>query len=467
MTGILFWDNSGDSDTDIISMEFSYMLYNAIVDNNGVYDWAATENKLNAISSRNHQAIFRFRYVYPGYKTAVPDYIKNIEDYNETEGLSEGKTTWFPDWTHPELERFTLEFYTKFAEKYDSDPRIAFIEVGFGLWAEYHIYDGPNTIGVHFPSKAFQESFFRHLDTNFIQTPWLISIDAAQSYYSPFSAKPELKQIRFGVFDDSFMHQGHGGYNTDCWNFFSRDRYQTSPAGGEFSYYSHYDQQHALDYPNGPYGVPYETFAQNFHITYMIGSGQTAYQTDQRIKEASMASGYRFKIHSLKTSPDSSVFEIINYGVAPIYYDAYIAVDGTRSPTSLKLLSPGEIRTCPVSAGAVDADITIECDRLLEGQEIQFYGTQDLPTSAPENSGRQGDSFLYPNPVGRGTSIYLSGRYDQGDAEYSIYDSCGKLVLSGWAEPGEAIDIHNLETGIYIIRSGCSIETVHHKLIVY
>ena len=70
----------------------------------------------------------------------------------------------------------------------------------------------------------------------------------------------------FGLFDDSFMHSTHGGYNTTCWNFFDRDRYQISPAGGEFSYYSNFDQANVLNPDVGAYGVPYEIFAQNCSI---------------------------------------------------------------------------------------------------------------------------------------------------------------------------------------------------------
>ncbi|RLD68850.1 MAG: DUF4832 domain-containing protein, partial [Bacteroidetes bacterium] len=293
MTGIVFWTTNGNKDTDAISLEYSYMLFNEVVDGNSDYDWQAVEDKLNDVASRNHQAIFRFRYVYPGYETAVPDYIKNLSDYNETEGISEGQTTWFPDWTHSELESFTLEFYKKFAERYDNDPRLAFIQVGFGLWGEYHIYDGPFVLGETFPSKEFQTNFFEHLDTTFKQTHFSISIDAADDTYSPFSVNAELLSIHFGLFDDSFMHEDHSGYNTESWNFFDRNRYQHSPAGGEFSYYTTYDQQHVLD-PTGNFGTSYEDFAEDFHISYMIGNDQPNYQTMDRIKEASIASGYKF-----------------------------------------------------------------------------------------------------------------------------------------------------------------------------
>jgi len=467
MTGIVLWNDSGNNNTDAISLEFSYMLFDDIVNLNGAYHWDVTENKLNDIASRGHQAIFRFRYVYPGYETSVPLSIKNLPDYNETEGISEGKTTWFPDWTHPALEEFTLEFYTKFSEKYDNDPRLAFVQVGFGLWAEYHIYDGPNTIGVNFPSKEFQERFFYHLDTSFINIPWSISIDAADDYYTPFDAKPELKDIKFGVFDDSFMHENHSGYNTSNWNFFDRERYKSSPAGGEFSYYTSYDQEHMLDLPDGPYGKPYETFADNFHITYMIGNDQPRYQTMERIKEASMASGYKFKIVSIKSDSDTSVFEILNYGVAPIYYDAYISVNGVRSSESLKLLAPNETKTYSVSAGAKDADITIECDKLLEEQEIQYYGTQELPTGYIDGFKKTPGYLLYPNPVNMGDFINLSGNKNHEIIKYAIYDIQGKLEFSNRSTHETVIiNTNNLNKGLYFINVEQNNKIETYKLVI-
>lgn len=452
MTGIVYWDDSGNKNTDAISLEYSYMLFNKVVKDSGSYNWDAVETKLNAIAERGHQAIFRFRYVYPGYETSVPEYILNRDDYNETIGDSEGKETHFPDWENEELMRFSLEFYTKFAEKYDSDPRLAFIQVGFGLWAEYHIYSGPFILGKTFPSKEFQEDFFQHLNSTFTNIPWSISIDAADDTYSPFEAKPELKDIPFGLFDDSFMHSSHAGYNTSNWNFFNRERYKTSPAGGEFSYYSDYDQAHVLDYPEGPYGKPYENFAKDFHITYMIGNDQPSYQKPDRIKEASMASGYRFKIVSLKTAADTSVFEILNYGVAPIYYDAFITVDGIRSDKSLKLLAPGESEIFSVQAGAKEAQISIESDKLVSGQEIEFFGTQDLPLVSVKKNETFLDANIYPNPILKGEVLYYSGSDNGNSFNYTIYNYNGSRIQSKKQQNKELkINTSELETGVYFI----------------
>ena len=312
------------------------MLFNEVVKQKGSYDWSKVDNLLDEIASRKHQAILRFRFTYVGKKTSVPDYIKNLSDYEEIEGTSEGKKTWFPDWRHKELQDFTLDFYQKFAERYDNDPRLAFVQVGFGLWAEYHIYDGPFILGRTFPGKEFQEKFFYKLQNSFTHTPWSISIDAADDTYSPFDETPDLLKIHFGNFDDSFMSEDHGDYNEESWNFFDKDdRYRYSPAGGEFSYYSDFDQEHVLDLPNGSYGKPYEEFAKKFKITYIIGNDQPDYQPMSRIKDAGMASGYRFKIQSFKISNSKSKIIIKNVGVAPIYYDAYPTVNGIQDQRNL------------------------------------------------------------------------------------------------------------------------------------
>lgn len=379
MTGIVFWPGNSQIDTDVISLEFSYMLYNQIVTEKGIYDWSAVETLLDEMATRNHQAVLRFRFTYPGKTTAVPDYIKALADYNETEGTTEGQTTWFPDWTSQELKDFTIDFYQKYAEKYDGDPRLAYIQTGFGLWAEYHIYDGPSIIGETFPDKDFQSSFFKHLDTIFTQTNWSISIDAASSTYSPFSVESDLLDINFGLFDDSFMHSSHGGYNTQSWNFFDRERYKIAPAGGEFSYYSDYDQQNVLNEDIGAYGIAFETFVEDFHMSYINGNDQNRYQSIDRIKDASMYMGYRFKINSFKTASANSIVEIENVGVAPIYYDAYVTVNGVRATESLKYLSPGEKLTCEIASGGASSTLTIESDHILPTQTIEYYGTVNEP----------------------------------------------------------------------------------------
>ncbi len=372
MTGLVVWNDNEHADTDAIQLEFSYMLFNQVVDEQGAYDWSPVDELLDSIAARGHQAVLRFRFIYPGYKeTAVPDSIKQLPDYHEITAKSEGQDTAFCDWSHPALREFTLEFYSEFAERYDTDPRLAFVQVGFGLWAEYHIYDGPMELGKTFPSKDFQARFFRHLDKVFKDTAWSISIDAAEAQRTPFADGPDLLNLNFGLFDDSFLHAKHNEYNESCWDFFGRNRYKTSPAGGEFSYYNAHDQRNALA-SDGPNGESFEHAAKRFHISYMFANNQFDYQKPDRIRQAGMATGYRFRVTKFLTDGEQSRITVTNTGVAPIYFNAYPALAGARSATSLRGLAPGEERDFVVPGDGAEGRVTIESDRLVPGQVIQF-----------------------------------------------------------------------------------------------
>lgn len=374
MTGIVLWSDSKQASSGSIQLEFSYMLYNEVCKAKDSYDWSVVDKLLDEIAAHGHQAVLRFRYTYPGYSCAVPDYIKALPDYEATNGKSEGKRTEFPDWRCSELQRFHKEFHRLFAERYDEDPRLAYLETGFGLWAEYHIYSGPFVEGQTFPSKDFQKEFFEGMEKWFAHTPWLISIDAADDKYGPFSIFPKLLDGSFGNFDDSFMCKDHDDYNTESWSFFGTERYKRAPFGGEFSYYKSSDQKHCLD-PEGIYGRRFEDEVAHFHMSFIIGNDQPSYQSWNRIEEASRSMGYRFEIldFRVKEGVGSGVL-VKNSGVAPIYHDAYVCVNGIRSKYNLRSLMPGESVWVSVEDRKISGSpaLSIACDRLVPGQVIGY-----------------------------------------------------------------------------------------------
>lgn len=376
MTGIVFWSENNSALNalgDDVQLEFSYMLYRDVVTTLGTYNWDLVDTKLAEAAGRGHQIIFRFRDTYPGVTaTSIPNGLPS------SISQVEGKNTFIPDWSSIELQEFILDFFTKFAERYDNDPRLAFIQVGFGSYSEYHLYDGNLVLGQTFPSKGFQTTFLNHIANKFSKTPWTISIDAANSNHSPFSSSASLKNLAFGLFDDSFMHKDHSlndsEYNRESWLFFGINRYQTSPAGGEFSYYTAYDQAHVLD-TNGAHNKSFEEFARQYSITYMIGNDQFEHQTRARIKAASLATGYAFRVTKLESNGETVRMSIRNEGIAPIYYDAYPSVNNQRATQSLKGLLPNSTREVEITIdehNPRDITLKIESDRLVPTQVIQF-----------------------------------------------------------------------------------------------
>lgn len=378
MTGIVLWTTNSERKESYVQLEYSYMLYSDVCKEKDVYNWDVMDKLLADVASRGHQAVVRFRYTYPGKTCAVPAYIKSWPGYEETKGKSEGHTTYFPDWRCEELQRFHKEFYRLFAERYDNDPRLAFVETGFGLWAEYHIYDGPFILGKTFPSYAFQTEFLTLMDEWFKSTPWMISIDAADGTYAPFESNKALLDLTFGNFDDSFMCEDWSGYNYSSWSFFGTERYKKAPLGGEFSYYSDFDQQHCLD-PEGMYGRVFEDVVKKVHMTFIIGADQPRYQKAPRLQSAGMAMGYSFEIRDFRISADKAYVLIANDGVAPIYRDAWVAIDGVRGTYSLKNLMPGsEVWVEIPGKYTAKSKPSIECDHLVKGQNIEYKANVTL-----------------------------------------------------------------------------------------
>ena len=400
MTGLVLWPETArrlnDTYGQAIQLEFSYCLPCKVVtgcreDGTIEYDWSWFDRVLEDVASRGHQLIARFRYEYPSSRdvdgqrgtTAVPAYIKQRPDYAETfaENPNNDGPTWYADWTNAELQRFTLQFYTDFARRYAHDRRLAFLEVGFGHWSEYHIYGTTLDIGKNFPSKAFQKQFYEHMNAVMTDIPWAVSINAGDRRYSPVPDEPSLQAIRFGSFDDSFMHKSHelssgGGWNERCWNAIGKEsRWQTGVCGGEVSYYSSNDQRNFLN-PDGLYGHTWEEQAAKYHITFMISNdaprGDVA--TPERFREGTMATGYRFVVTRCETNGIVTRLSVSNEGVAPLYRDAWFSIGDTRSTASLRGLLPGDEMTVEIPAvpRADGSNLRIVSDHILPQQQIEF-----------------------------------------------------------------------------------------------
>lgn len=368
MTGIVMWAPSSNSDMDYIQLEFLKLGYNDVVQQKGVYDWSTVELDLKSIAGRKHQAVLRFQETEPGEKTTVPDFIKKLETYKERHEKIEDKDTYLPDWSNPEYREFFLDFYEKLAKKYDNDRRLAFLEVGFGLWAEYHINGGSEVIGETFPSLAFQAQLFNKLAGLFRQTPWAISQDAHVVGRAPFAADSNLLKLKFGIFDDSFHLAWQPGYNLAGRDFFGRMRFQNSPVGGEILF-----KGKGKDFAES-IAKKWEQQPRSFGITFLLGDEWRLMTTMEKIRDHGLACGYKFQITSFKANSKESIVGVTNIGVAPIYYDAFMTVNGIRSQESLKGLLPGMQREFHISSGGDPSNIklTIECDRLVSGQRIEF-----------------------------------------------------------------------------------------------
>ena len=309
----------------------------------------------------------------------MPDYIKEMEGYEESYAANPGGDgpTYYPDWSNAELQWFLKQFYKDLNEHYGADKRIAFLEVGFGHWGEGHTYGTTVQFGKNFPTHEYQKELFGLLGS-MMRIPWLMSIDMGDETYSRIASDKELMSMRFGLFDDSFMHREHDlsqgdGWNEQCWQWSGMDRWKKGVCGGEISYYSSKDQRGFLN-PEGLYGVTWEQAAGKYHMTFVTcnDAPEGSYFTTDRVTEAGIHSGYRFQITACTTNGKDTHVTVTNTGIAPIYRDAYITVAGVRAGTSLRGMLPGEERRYAVAAIATSDNVSITSDHILPSQEIQF-----------------------------------------------------------------------------------------------
>jgi len=215
--GVVLWSDNPHAAADYktaIQLEFSYLTFDQVSKAKGVWNWSAVEAALAGAASRGHQMVLRFRYEYPGEAFGLPSWIKREAGYTaRSVTVKEGgkvETVELPDWSCPALRDFNTEFFQRFAALYDSDPRLAYLQVGFGFWSEYHLnIDQERALpGQNFPSRSYQADFLSGLASHFTQTPFSISIDAANSW-GPFADRPDLLKLGFGTFDDSFLCAEH------------------------------------------------------------------------------------------------------------------------------------------------------------------------------------------------------------------------------------------------------------------
>ena len=92
--------------------------------------------------------------------------------------------------------------------------------------------------------------------------------------------------------------------------------------------------------------------------------------------EASSYAGYKFEITGYAVNGISAAVRVKNIGIAPLYHNAYVTVNGVRSEKSLKGLLPGEEATFTVAGLTIGdsetPEVSITSDKLLKGATIPY-----------------------------------------------------------------------------------------------
>jgi hypothetical protein len=222
-------------------LEFNYLGVAQVVTGAGAYDWQPVEAILADIASRGNQAVLRFYLQYPGRDDGIPTYLRDrgltVHHYlNTNTAPFPPQPIWTPDYEDPALREMLVAFIEALGERYDGDPRLAYLTAGLlGTWGEWHTYPREELWASHAVQAEVLDAYAKH----FRQTPVLLRYPAGPNH----SQQVDNAERPFGYHDDSLCWATLAtGRAEDSWFFIpalraagtaAEQKWQKHPIGGE------------------------------------------------------------------------------------------------------------------------------------------------------------------------------------------------------------------------------------------
>jgi hypothetical protein len=315
------------------SLEWDYTKLSDVMTGPTNFQWVPFEAKLNAAASRGHQFVARFYLEWPGKSTGVPQYL--LDEGVKLRVWTNTNTQPFPpavdhtpDYEDPRLRAALTNFIHALGQRYDGDPRLAFLGLGLlGTWGEWHNHPRNEW----FASKTVQREVLDAYEAAFRKTKLVARYPAGPNdpRYADNSTRP------IGYHDDSFAWATvHTGRRGDEWFFESKlqsagalDKWRTQPIGGEVrpEVWST-----LFDEPTGaPQGQEFDRCLAVTHVSWLCNEGvfrgKIQGPARQRAIRAAQQMGYELHVASAQWAVADGqltvVLTVTNTGVAPFYYD--------------------------------------------------------------------------------------------------------------------------------------------------
>ncbi len=316
------------------SLEFDYVSLRELMTGPETFDWQPLETRLNTISSRGCQAVFRVWIEYPNQKSGLPQFlldegVKLTKWTNQKESPPTRNVS--PDYEDERLVRAIERFLAEFGKQYDGDPRLGFLTAGLlGEWGEWHNWPRSEL----FASKNTQQRVLAAYEKAFTKTPVLLRYPAGPQD----GTYAENSQLPFGYHDDSFAWGTlDTGKSDDSWFYMSLlhnagdravNKWKSHPIGGEIRpevWGQIFDPK-----PSHQQAQDFAACVEQTHATWVMDSGMFEKQpmTARSARAATLVRrmGYDFQVKSalIERRANQGVevdLAVVNNGVAPFYYD--------------------------------------------------------------------------------------------------------------------------------------------------
>lgn len=365
LKGWVIWGETPVTPPQPTTLFFSYRSWRQLEPEEGTFDFQSWEEDVwSHWTDQGMKAIFRVYLDYPGRSIGVPQWL--IDAGLEMTEYDDHGGGWSPDYENPLLLEKLQRFIAALAERYDNDPRVAFIDVGLlGHWGEWHTYPRTELFASASVQRAVMETFIERFQSKKLML----------RYPTLWTA-----QRPFGYRDDCFLTDTDG---PESWYFLNRirsshaqDVWKTQPIGGEFCGGGNGAIQGTLEQPDECLRLIREG-----HFSHLgPAGGSMVSQTpehQQTITQMLKTMGYRFVLKEATfakeiedSTPITVEVTVENKGSAPFYYSW---------PLNYQLLS--ENKTI-LSEGVVDVDIR----EWLPGSHHFSFTISDPPALSPGDS---------------------------------------------------------------------------------
>lgn len=391
------------------SMEFNYLPLSDLMRGPSEFEWAPLESLLNDIASRGHQTIFRVWMEYPGRDVGIPEFLQE-DGLKVIEWLNTNTAPWpptkvrTPDYRDPRLRAALKSFIAALGEKYDGDPRIAYITAGLlGTWGEWHTYPRSELMA----SKEVQSEVMDAYEQAFDKTPVLLRYPAGDNAW----AHAANHSRSFGYHDDSFAWATlETGRREDDWFFIpamkaagpeALNKWKTSPIGGEIR--PELWGQIFDDRPAHPQAQDFDACVRQTHVTWLMDTGMFREQpSEQRMRNAIghvQRMGYEIHIESVERRPLASggraiAIRVRNVGVAPFYHS-------------------WSIELAPVKGGQIGTPMLVDGSvlGLLPGDPPRTWRLEVTADQTAEAT--DGFALRIANPLPNGVPLRFANEYSR------------------------------------------------------
>ena len=325
------------------SMVYHYASWKELEPTQGHFDFDGWERRVwDQPAARGKHVVFRVYVDYPGRPSGLPDWLKDQVKLTPYQDHGGGLS---PDYENPALVQGMERLIAALGQRYDRDPRVAFLELGLlGYWGEWHTWPNdklqPSVATEARIINAFHEAF---------PTVGLM----ARSARDDAGTRDWL-----GFHDDMFPEDTDNGHD---WSFLAgirrsgrADNWKRAPIGGEMV------PGAARKWVGDPQT---RTMIDRSHFSW-VGPYCPAIARNPQVEEAAKLvrqMGYQFRwtefqIPSQIEAGQPGMVKLIgvNEGVAPFYKDwsvelALIAEDGkvasrTRLEIDVRTWLPGPIK---------------------------------------------------------------------------------------------------------------------------